>query len=239
MEIIKLVKYNDGHYSAIFDELPALTYEKIGADYVGSYVENGVVIFSLHLKMERWGDAFAGRELTLRMKDGSTEKIKDYWFDAGSYANHGEFTHIGAGTLEELQACYVYFSRNINTQALNRMVSEYLKRDRIYEHRELEKWCKLQYEFYPIVISGKEIPYMMNKYGDIYERESKKRVYGGRSNRIKKVNGKWKEYIYFIFSYMHDDTLIKIERKYIDVLKATLPFAEQEIIKNCNLKKIF
>jgi len=75
MKIIKLIKNSYGHYAALFDEIPTKTFEKIGSDYVGSYEENGKVILSWYLKKERFGNAFAGRALSLYMKDGSTSNL--------------------------------------------------------------------------------------------------------------------------------------------------------------------
>jgi hypothetical protein len=221
----------------MFDEIPELKYEKIGSNYVGSAAnDDGTIIASEFLKWERFGNAFAGRELTLKMKDGSIEKIKDHWFDCGSYKEHGEFIDIGAGTLERLQDCFVFFGYNINKEAFSKMVQEYLARDRFYEYRELEEWCNLQYDWYDVIVNGKFIPYLMNKKGDMIEKESKKRVYP-RYNVIKNVNGKYKEYTYFKFKYIDKDgKLIRIEANYLNTLKATLPFSEEEIKKNCKLK---
>lgn len=108
-------RYGQEHYYCLFDEIPEITYEKIGSSYVGSATDNnGNIIFSNYLGYESFGNAFGGRELTLKMKDGTTEKVKDYWFDWGHYKNHGEFIDIGGGTLEKLQECYVYCGYNIN-----------------------------------------------------------------------------------------------------------------------------
>lgn len=234
MKIIKLIKNSVGHYCAMFDEIPEMTFEKIGSDYIGSYEEDGKVILSWHL--EKWGfkDAFGGRELNLKMKDGTTKTIKDYWFDNGSYEKHGDFISIGSGTLEDLQRCYVYCSMNINKEAFTDMVEEYLKKDKLYEYNEVEEWCKLQYTWYNVLVHGKEIPFMMNKYGHMVEKESKKRVWA-RTNRSKKINGEYKEYNYFKFEYKNNDRLIKIEANYLEVLKNTLPFTEKEIKINCKV----
>ena len=234
MRILKLVKNSYGHCYVMFDEIPQKTFEKIGIDYVGSYEENGKVILSWYLKKERFGDAFGGREINLNIKDGTVKTIKDYWFDCGSYPEHGEFINIGAGTLEDLQRCFVFCSMNINKEAFENMVEEYLKRDKIYEYDEVEKWSKLQYTWYDVIVNGKKIPYMMNKYGGMVEKESKKYVYP-RYNKAKKVKGEWKEYHYFKFNYKEDGRLVKIESNYLEVLKNTLPFSEEEIRKYCKI----
>jgi hypothetical protein len=235
MKIIKLVKQNN-HYSAIFDIIPKITYEKIGSDYIGSSVDSdGTIIASDFLGYDSWGKAFGGREIVLTMKDGSIQKIKDYWYDWGWYKKHGEFISIGAGTLEKLQRCFVYFSYNINKDKFDEMVEEYLSRDKLYSYKEVEDWCKLQYKWYNVIVNGKPIPYMMNEYGDMVEKETKQRVFP-RENRMKKVKDKYKIYHYFKFKYK-DDTgkLIKIEANYLETLKATLPFSEEEIKEKCKL----
>ena len=235
MKIIKLVN-NHNHYYVIFDIIPEITYEKIGSDYIGSSVDSdGTIIASNFLGYEIFGDAFAGRELKLQMKDGSTQIIKDHWFNQGWYKKHGEFIGIGAGTLERLQRCFVYFSYNINKEKFNTMVEEYLSRDKLYSYQEVEDWCKLQYKWYNVIVNGKSIPYMMNEYGDMVEKETKQRVFP-RENRMKKVKDKYKTYHYFRFKYK-DNTgkLIKIDANYLETLKATLPFSEKEIKEKCKL----
>lgn len=237
MKIVKLIhneKYDN--YYAMFDEIPEITYEKIGSDYIGSAVDkNGNIIVSEFLKWERFGDAFAGREISLKMKDGSIQKIKDHWFDCGSYKEHGKFIGIGAGTLESLQDCYVYCSYNINLETFNMMVEEYLSREKLYEYYEVQDWCRLQYKWYDVIVNGKKIPYMMNEHGDMIEKYTKKRVFA-RENRCKNVNGKYKTYTYFKFKYTDDDgKLIKIEANYFKTLKDTLPLSEEEIKKKCKL----
>ena len=236
MKIVKLIK-NDkyNHYYAMFNYVPEITYEKIGSNYIGSAVDSeGRIIASNVLGYERFKGAFAGRELELKMKNGSIEKIKDHWYDWGWYKEHGEFISIGAETLEGLQRCYVYFSYNINKETFEKMVEEYLTRDKLYEYCEVEEWCNLQYDWYDVIVNGEKIPFMMNKHGDMIDKETKKRVYG-RYNRGKKVNGKWRTYTYFRFQYNDGYRLRKIEANYLETLKATLPFTEEEIKENCKV----
>jgi hypothetical protein len=237
MKILKLIKDSYGHYKAIFDNIPEITYEKIGSDYVGSCSdEEGNIIFSHHLTYNSWGKAFAGREISLTMKNNSISKIKDYWYDNGSYQKHGEFISIGSGILEELQHCYVYCSMNINRFAFDRMVEDYLTREKIYEYREVEEWCKLQYKWYNVIVNGKQIPFMMNEYGNMVEKETKKHVYA-RYNVCKKVNDKYKNYTFFKFQYKNNSgKLIKIEANYLETLKATLPLSEEDIKVKCKLQ---
>ena len=235
MKIIKLVRNRSGYF-AIFDEIPEITYEKYGADYIGTAEDaNGNIIFSNYLAYKSWSNAhaFGGRELHIKMKDGSINTLKNNWYDNGYYAGHGNFINIGAGLLEKLQDCFVFSSYYINEATFNTMVDEYLMHDKIYDYRELETWTKLQYTWYPLVFHGKQLPYMMNKKGDVVTKESKEYVYFRKNHysvKLKKT--------YSFFKLKHKDSngnLIKLEDSYLNVCMSTLPFSKEEIIKNCKL----
>lgn len=235
-------KYGQEHYYCLFDKIPEITYEKIGSSYIGSATDNnGNIIFSNYLGYESYGNAFGGRELTLKMKDGTTEKIKDHWFDWGYYKKHGDFIDIGGGTLEQLQKCYVYCGYNINKCTFEKMLDDYYSREKEYKYDEIEEWCNLQYKWYPVIIGNKRIPLMVNERGDFTEKETKKRIYV-RENTCRlryKYNGKTdKEFkqCLFKYSYMDGDRKIKIERKMLDVLKESLTnYTIDQIISNCKL----
>ncbi|MEG1563782.1 MAG: hypothetical protein RR313_11290 [Anaerovoracaceae bacterium] len=221
----------------MFDEIPQLTYEKIGSDYIGSAIDNhGNIIFSDYLGYELWGNAFGGREISLQMKDGSIQKIKDNWFTLGTYKPHGDFIGIGGGTLETLQNCYCYFGYNINVEAFQRMLDDYYSREKEYEYDEIRKWTKLQYKWYDVIIDKKRYPLMVNECGDFVDRYSKEPVFV-RNNytRYHAKTGKSFGYCLFKWQYNDGDRLVKIEKKMLDVLKESLPHTEEEILKNCKL----
>ena len=210
-------------------------------DYIGSAVdEEGNVIFSDYLKYEGSSEgwkAFAGRELKLNMKDGSVKVIKDDWWDNGNYPKHGKFINIGGDTLEGMQKCFVFSAMNININFFAKLLDEYLSRDKIYKYDELKEWCNLQYTWYPLIIGGKRYPFRINKRGQVVTDEEKKRVYTNNNTIIVKRK-KNKEFYLRIFKlkYNNGERLVKIQRKLMDVLKESLPFSEEEIIKNCNLE---
>lgn len=240
MKILKLFRNSHNHYYVVFDEVPEMTYEKIGSDYVGSVIDdNENIIFSSYLKHDSWGKAFAGRELSLKMKDNTYKTIKDYWYDYGSYKEHGEFIDIGASTLERLQECYVYCGYNINRDTFQMMLDDYYSREKEYEYYEIEKWCKLQYKWYDVIIDGKKYPYMVNKKGDFVHKYSKEPIYP-RTNkciwRFQKDTGKSFDLCLFELKYNNGDRLIKIQRKMMDVLKESLPFSEEDIKHNCKIQ---
>lgn len=134
------------HFIVVDEEPPPLTYEKVGQDYVGSAVAtDGNIISSRFLKKQSFGDAFAGRELSLTMKDGSTEVIKDYWFDHGSYPEHGTFTSVGMGSPESLIKTYVYYGASIETSLFEKMLNEYLEHDTFHEYYDIKTWIEENY----------------------------------------------------------------------------------------------
>lgn len=240
MKILKMYvarRYGNTHCYCLFDEIPEITYEKIGSSYVGSACdEDGSVIFSRHLGYDSYGKAFCGRELTLHMKDGTYQKIKDYWYDCGHYKAHGEFIDIGGGTLEDLQDCYVYCGYNINKDTFQKMLDDYYSREKEYEYYEIEKWAKMQYKWYPVVIDGKTYPVMVNEKGNFTKRETKEPVYPRRNIcRYKKKVDKYFKFCFFNYSYNDGNRLIKIERKMLDVLHESLPFTKEKIIEKCKL----
>lgn len=226
----------------MFDEIPEMSYEKIGSDYIGSVTNNdGNVVFSSYLKYDSWGKAFGGRELNLKMKNGTYEPIKDYWYDHGSYKEHGEFIGIGASTLNQLQECYVYCGYMINTEVFKKMLDDYYSREKEYEYYEIEKWCKLQYKWYDVYIDGVRYPYMVNKKGDFVNKESNTPIYTRINRSVYKYKWSGKtdkcfDLCLFELKHKDGDKLVKIQRKMIDVLKESLPFSEEEIRTNCNIK---
>lgn len=220
------------HYYCMFDEIPEITYEKIGAHYIGSAVDSdGNVVFSRFLR-RGYSGAFAGRELSLTMKDGSVQKIKDYWWDNGCYPEHGEFVDIGAGTLGDLQKCYVYRSLNINKTAFQKMLDDYYSREKEYEYYEIEVWVKMQYTWYPVMVDGKVFePLMVNEKGHFAEKYTKKIVYPRENiyRRFKKAN---RSFTLHLFEYQYSDgkRLVKVERSLEKIYRDSLPLMEDELV---------
>lgn len=227
MKILKACLTKYGSYYILFDKVPEKTYQKIGVDYVGTLKdENGIIVSSHYLKKGPKG-AFAGRELTLKMNDGSNETIQDYWWDCGSYPDHGEFINIGAGSLEELQECYVYTSFNINKDIFHGMLEEFLSENKFEGYDEIKDWAFLQCEWYPVKIHGKELPLMVNKKGRFMDPKTKKQVYTKRNLWIHRKDKIFKLNL-FEFSYREKGRLHKVEATIDQVLKETLPHSEDQ-----------
>lgn len=251
MKILKMYvarKYGNAHYYCMFDEIPEVTYEKIGFDYVGSAVdENGNVIFSEHLGHESFSKgAFGGRELTLTMKDGSKTKIKDQWWDWGHYKKHGKFISIGAGTLEDLQRCYVYCGMNINADTFQLMLDDYYSREKEYEYYEIEKWAFMQKKWYRLQIDGKKLPIMVSENGDFANMYTKEKIYPYEKRVITKYRntGKTDKVFYVdVLKYDYEEELneppykrkVRIECSLLKALKQSLPFPEELIVERFKL----
>ena len=62
MKILKMCvirRYGKEHHYCMFDEIPEITYEKVGCDYVGSACdENGNIVFSKFLKKRAFWKCF-------------------------------------------------------------------------------------------------------------------------------------------------------------------------------------
>jgi hypothetical protein len=101
LAVVAVVTIN-GEEALVLNRPLALVYEQVGRDFFGS---DGP--FQKHLKYERASEmfrAFAGSELTLPMRDGSTRVVKDHWW-----------SHHPAGLAcppvsdaESLRRCYVF-----------------------------------------------------------------------------------------------------------------------------------
>ena len=228
MKILKLCRIQQSswiHYYVIFDEIPQMTYEKVGTDYVGSAcMEDGTVIFSEFLKKSQRG-AFAGRTIPLTMKDGSVRNICDYWWDNGPYPAHGEFISIGAGTVADLQRCYVYCGMNIAKAAFEKMLDEYFQHDHSYEYYKLQDWVFLQHKWYPVIIDGKPCELMVNKDGQFLDLDTKKQVYCRQNILMYRYHWAGKtdrDFYLYIFRWQNKNGE-RIERNLKQIYRASLP----------------
>lgn len=230
MKILKMYvnrNYSDDVYYVLVDKIPEITYEKIGNDFVGSAVDkDGNIIFSdfLKHKYDSYEKAFAGREIELKMKDGTIKKIKDHWWDCGCYKQHGEFISIGITTIEDAKDCYVYFSKNINKNTFEKMVKDYYSREKEYEYYEIEKWCRLQYKWYDVYCNGIKLDLMVNKNGEFVNKYTKERVFVKDSicKKYKNCDKVFKIKL-FKYEYKKGNRAIKYENSLYNVLRESLP----------------
>lgn len=229
MKIVKAICNDFGgakSYYVMFDEIPKKTYRKVGADYVGTCKDkDGNILFSHYLKKGSSG-AFAGSTLTLDMEDGSKQEIKDYWWDAGPYSEHGEFISIGAATLEDLQKCYVYFSMYISVPLFQNLLDEYLKTNNFEKYDDVKAYVDMQYDWYQVKINGKNLPLLVNINGNFIRSDTLERVYCRRNLcKVKSLpDGNTKHFDLKLFkcSYMKNGRKITVEANFNKVLEESI-----------------
>lgn len=105
LSLVAIVDMNGGE-ALVLNRPLNYVYERDGKDFVG---RDGPFI-SRYAYERAHGRfvGFAGREFTLNMADGSTEKIKDHWWDNGVKG----CVSVAANCVEALVECYVFFGCN-------------------------------------------------------------------------------------------------------------------------------
>lgn len=133
LSVVAVVKFNDGE-ALVLNRPLKMTYERVGNDYIGS---DGP--FRDALIYSRGGGrfvAFAGRELTIPMKDGSTQKLKDHWW-SGSIKGLRSAVY---SDVDSLKRCYVFSSALCDPEVLAALRGAY--KGCVYPYREYEKIIK-------------------------------------------------------------------------------------------------
>ena len=236
MKIIKAYKNKYGYLYIMVDKIPKLTYEKVGVSYVGSDNEG---YFNDCLKYGYGSNfiAFVGKEIHIELKDGTIEILKNhwwaYWQTYENYNKEHKYIDIGLSTLEKLQDCFVFCSYKIRKDKLDVLIEEYLKDTNFCDYYDIEKWCKLQYNWYPLIYHGKTLPFLMNYKGDIIDEVTKEQNFA-RYNYMKIKKTKTFKLCLFKFQYKENDRLIKLEDSYDNIVKETLPDEEYKKYKLLN-----
>ncbi|QMV32833.1 hypothetical protein F1_00034 [Ralstonia phage Heva] len=101
LEVVAVVSVNDGE-ALVLNRPLNLVYERHGNDYVGvDGPFRDALYYQRACSMFR---AFAGRELSLPMKDGTIQKVKDHWWQGGIKG----YASVVASDVESLKRCYVF-----------------------------------------------------------------------------------------------------------------------------------
>ena len=133
LSVVAVVKFNNGE-ALVLNRPLQLKYERVGNDYIGSDGPfRDALIYS---RGSGRFVAFAGRELTIPMKDGSTQKLKDHWW-SGSIDG---YKHVTCSATESLKRCYVFSGALCAPQALATLRSTY--QGCVYPYRDYEKVIK-------------------------------------------------------------------------------------------------
>jgi hypothetical protein len=143
-KIVSVVRFNRS-IGFVFKNDIDYIYEEIihdGSRYlVGSDSNN---LFFSCFKYERASNgfkAFAGREMTIEMKNGTKRIIKDDWWDFGytdllkEYYGY-ETISITYQSYDNLNRCYVYTGGNVVRKSLSKLVKKY--KNKIFNYYEGE-----------------------------------------------------------------------------------------------------
>lgn len=118
LSVVAVVQFNDGE-ALVLNRPLQLTYERVGNDYIGSDGPfRDALVFS---RGSGRFVAFAGRELTIPMKDGTTKKLKDHWW-SGSMDGYRQCIR---SDVQSLKRCYVFSNALCEEAALVALRSAY------------------------------------------------------------------------------------------------------------------
>jgi hypothetical protein len=130
LKIVAVVSMNGGE-GFVMNRPLRMLYEKAGKDFVGT---DGPFVDRLYYSHGSGRFvAFAGREITLQMKDGSTEKIKDHWWHGVSKG----LVSVPVSSEQELSSCYVFSGLTADPSSLALLRSEYT--GEVYPYWDYEK----------------------------------------------------------------------------------------------------
>lgn len=101
LKVIAVVQINNSE-ALVLNRPLKFVYDEIGKDLIGS--DGPFKSPLLYSPASAAFKAFAGREMTLNMRDGSQRKVKDHWW-SGCLPGHRSVT---ACDLESLKRCYVF-----------------------------------------------------------------------------------------------------------------------------------
>lgn len=133
LSVVAVVQFNDGE-ALVLNRPLQLTYERVGNDYIGSDGPfRDALVFSRGCGRFV---AFGGRELTIPMKDGTTQKLKDHWWSGGIKG----YRHVVRSDVESLKRCYVFSAALCDPEALAALRSAY--QGCVYPNRDYEKVIK-------------------------------------------------------------------------------------------------
>ncbi|WP_417814080.1 hypothetical protein [Thalassospira alkalitolerans] len=128
LKIVAMVRFNKG-WAYVFDRQISFKYREETHGVSRLLVGRDGPIFDLlqYSKAGRHAKAFAGREFSLRMEDGSIRNLKDDWWSCGP-PNEYDVTRITFSNITDLKRCYVYYGGYCDPEILAEMESEYENR---------------------------------------------------------------------------------------------------------------
>ncbi len=132
-KVIAVVKFNDDE-ALVLNRPIEMIYEEDGRSYVGT--DGPFKDFLAYGGSSGNMKAFAGRELSLTMKDGSVRKIKDNWWATWKKG----YKDVVVKDLEGLKRCYVFNSAHITPEDYAALRESYT--GPVYPYWDYEKIIK-------------------------------------------------------------------------------------------------
>jgi hypothetical protein len=139
MKILAMVKFNE-KIAFVLDETPSLTWFKVLSKFdnpalVGTTENNEFASWLTYRYANRkYSTAFAGREILLPMKDGTTFVAQHDWWDNTNITvemwmqeNNLSYGSIVCQSIDNLSSCYVFNSYQVEKSFFDKMVKEYVR----------------------------------------------------------------------------------------------------------------
>lgn len=152
MKILEIVKISN-RFGFVVDEAAPLVYHKeFVFDQAFKRTEHmligestdGLMDFLTYHKYDGNMRAFAGRELTIQMEDGTQRTIKDVWWAEGFLAwatEHDVELHgFSYGTLDGMIDCCVFYASIIRAERLQELINEFYETHPDYTPWDYDAW---------------------------------------------------------------------------------------------------
>lgn len=151
MKILEVVKINN-RFGFVVDEAAPLVYrEQLVYDRTFKRHERMLIGESPDGRMDfltyrNWGSmkAFAGRELTIQMEDGTQRTIKDVWWSEGATryeeANGVRMSDFSYNTLSGCIDCCVFYAGIMHEERLQELINEFYETHPSYSPWDHDAW---------------------------------------------------------------------------------------------------
>ena len=148
IKIIDIIHHKNKYDTQIFhviDRMPNFLYERKDGWLIGE--DSG--FFNFYYYNSPWGGfkAFAGREFTIPMKDGSVIEANGQWWDGIKPDYQGLLSNVGIGTPAKLAECNVFSGMWVDPHIIRHTINpsnNYLKYDKnspdFGKHKIKSKW---------------------------------------------------------------------------------------------------
>lgn len=151
MQILEIVKMNDGYAFVVDEAAPIIYHEEDVYDDTFKRHERMLVGESADglmdfLTYHNYGSmkAFAGRELTIQMEDGTQRTIKDVWWSEGSIAwsaaHMVELRGFAYAPMSDIVEHCVFYAGIMQEERLQELINEFYETHPNYSPWDYDAW---------------------------------------------------------------------------------------------------